>query len=216
MKKILLIILAIILLSFVVAFYFYPIMPGIMASHWDINGHVNGYMSKAWALFFTPSISLFILLLWLLIPTIDPLRDNIRRFRKYFDGFILLMVLFIFYLFSLTIIWNLGFVFDMAYALIPALAAIFYFAGILTENAKRNWFIGIRTPWTLSSDKVWEKTNTRGGLLFKIIGILVLLGLLSPRHLFAIFFLPMMIAVIYLVVYSYFEYKKETKKGSTT
>jgi uncharacterized membrane protein len=205
------IIILIILVSFAVGIYFYPLMPDWMASHWNAKGQVNGYMPKVWGLFLMPFVSLFMFLLFLLIPKIDPLKSNIQKFRNYFDGFILLIITFLFYLYSLTIIWNLGIEFDMVQFLLPSFAIIFYYAGILIENAKRNWFIGIRTPWTLSNDQVWDKTHKIGGKLFKATGIIALLGIPFPDY--AIFFviIPVLLVVIYTFVYSYLEYQREIK-----
>ncbi len=100
----------------------------------------------------------------------------------------------------------------MGQFLIPALGILFYYAGILVENAKRNWFIGIRTPWTLSSEKVWDKTHKIGGKLFKIAGIIALLGILFQKYALFFVLVPIISVAIYTIVYSYFEYQKETKK----
>jgi len=204
-------IIGIILLSFIVAIYFYPQMPEKMASHWNSEGQVNGYMSKFWGLFLMPLISVGLLLLFMIIPKIDPLRSNIQQFRKYFDGFIILVMAFLFYIYLLTIFWNLGYRFRIIVLLSPAFAVLFYYSGILIENARRNWFIGIRTPWTLSSEKVWDKTHKIGGKLFKIAGIIALAAIFFQSY--AIFFIvfPIFIIAIYTVVYSYFEYQKATK-----
>jgi len=212
--KINLAILLIILLSFVIGFYFYPRMPEMMASHWDDQGVVNGYMSKCSSLFFMPFISLFLFLLFVLIPKIDPLKENIEKFRKYYEGFILLIILFFFYIYLLTLYWNLGYKFNMVVFLIPAFSVLFYCCGTLIEKARRNWFIGIRTPWTLSSDSVWEKTHKLGGKLFKINGIIALLGLFFQEWAFFLVIVPTIFLAIYLALYSYFEYQKElTKKN---
>jgi len=212
MRKSNLIILGIILLSFVIGFYFYPQMPEKMASHWNTQGQVDKYLSKFWGLFLMPFVLIGIFLLFLLIPKIDPLKANIEKFRKYFDGFIVVIILFLFYIYILAILWNLGQRFNMVYLLIPALAILFYSIGILVEKAKRNWFIGIRTPWTLSNDKVWQKTHQIGGKLFKIAGLIALFGFFFPRY--AIFFMiiPMILFAVYLVIYSYFAYQKAVKK----
>jgi uncharacterized membrane protein len=214
MRKTQLTIIFIILLSFVIGFYFYPRMPEMMASHWNAQGVVDGYMSKCSNLFFMPLISLFLFLLFILIPKIDPLKENIKKFRKYFDGFILIIILFFFYIYLLTIYWNLGYKFNMVVFLMPAFSVLFYYCGILIENAQRNWFIGIRTPWTLSSDSVWEKTHKLGGKLFKIAGLIAILGLFFQEWAFFLVIVPAISNAIYLVLYSYFEYQKElTKKN---
>jgi uncharacterized membrane protein len=150
-------------------------------------------------------------LLFMIIPRIDPRKSNIEKFRKYYDNFVLLIIVFLFYIYLLTIFWNMGFRFNMITLLSPAFAILFYYSGVLIENAKMNWFIGIRTPWTLSSEKVWDKTHKIGGKLFKIAGIIAIAGMLFPSY--AIFFIlvPMLSAAIYSVVFSYIEYQKETK-----
>lgn len=184
-------------------------MPEKMASHWNFKGEVDGYISRFWGLFLMPFISVVLFLLFLLIPKIDPLKANIEKFRKYFDGFVVLIILFLFYLYLLTIFWNFGVKFSMNQVLAPAFGILFFYCGILIEKAKRNWFIGIRTPWTMSSEKVWEKTHKIGGRLFKISGIIALLGIFFPG--LALFFvlIPVIFVVIYTVIYSYFEYRKE-------
>jgi len=208
MKKNIIIIL-IILVSFAVGIYFFPQMPEKMASHWNIRSEVDGYIPKFWGLFLMPIISLGLFLLFLLIPKIDPLKENIKKFKKYFDWFVFLIIVFLFYLYFLTIIWNIGFRFDFVVFSMPAFSLLFYYIGILTENAKRNWFIGIRTPWTLSNDKVWEKTHKIGGKLFKIVGLIALSGIIFPNYAFLLLIIPAIFSAIYVVVYSYFEYQKE-------
>ncbi|MBN2198193.1 SdpI family protein [Candidatus Wolfebacteria bacterium] len=201
----------ILLFSFILALFCYPLMPERMASHWNIKGEVNGYMSKFWGVFLIPIISLFSLLIFLLIPKIDPLKTNIEKFRKYFDGFIVIFLLFLFYVFLLTILWNFGFEFNMNRFLLPAFGILFYYCGILIENSKRNWFIGIRTPWTMSNEKVWEKTHRLGGKLFKIAALIVLIGIIFPNYAFYFALIPAISFALYAVVYSYFVYRKETR-----
>jgi len=212
MRKSNIIILLIILASFVVAVYLYPRMPDEMASHWNFKGEVDDYLPKFWGLFLMPIISLGLFLLFLLIPKIDPLKANIERFRKYFDGFIVLVMVFLFYVYLLSIAWNLGKRFDVGQMMVPALGILFYYCGILVQNAKRNWFIGIRTPWTLSNEKVWERTHKIGGKLFKIAGLIAFLGILFPNYVFYFIFVPVLSAAFYTITYSYFEYQKETKQ----
>jgi len=211
MRKSETIISVIILLSFVVGIYFYPQMPEKMASHWNAQGQVDGYMSKFWGLFLMPLISAGLFLLFITIPKIDPLKHNIEKFRKYYDGFVVLIIVFLFYLYLLTIFWNIGIRFSMTQLLAPAFGILFYYCGILTENAKRNWFIGIRTPWTLSNDAVWDKTHKIGGKLFKAAGVVAFIGIFFQGY--ALFFVlaPVILVAAYTIIYSYIEYQKEMK-----
>jgi len=203
--------LLIIMISFIIGISFYSLLPDKVASHWNAKGEVDGYMSKFGGLFLMPVISLVLLLLFIIIPKIDPLKHNIEKFRKYFNGFIVLMMLFLFYLYILTILWNIGVRFNFVHLLVPIFSIFFYYCGILIQKAQRNWFIGIRTPWTLSNEQVWNKTHKIGGKLFKIAGIISLIGILLPEY--ALFFVicPVIIASLFPVIYSYFAYQKLTK-----
>jgi uncharacterized membrane protein len=211
MRKSEMIILGLILLSFIIGIYFYPQMPEKMASHWNFQGEVDSYISKFWGLFLFPLILIGIALLFFAIPKIDPLKANIEKFRKYYDRFFILFGAFLLWIYLYTILWNLGIVFHISIALSPAFAILLYYLGILCENAKRNWFIGIRTPWTLSNEKVWEKTHKIGGKLFKITGLIALLGVFFPKYFLFFIFLPIILVATYTIFYSYFEYQKETK-----
>lgn len=94
----------------------------------------------------------------------------------------------------------------------PAVGILFFYLGILTENAKRNWFVGIRTPWTLSDERVWDKTHRLGGKLFKIIGVLIaILGFFFDQYFVFLLLTFVLIDTALVTTYSYFEYKKQVK-----
>lgn len=205
------IIIAIILMLFGIATYYYPQMPNQMASHWNAAGEANDTMSKCWALYLMPGITLLMYLMFLVIPKIDPLKKNIAKFRIWFDWFILLMAIFLFYVYILTIAYNLGYTFNMTTALLPAMGVLFIFIGQMLGHAERNWFIGIRTPWTLSSDNVWKKTHMLAGKLFKAAGVLIFLTVVLDRFALWIVLVSVLWAGLYPVVYSYFEYQREEK-----
>lgn len=95
MRKSEIIIFGIIILSFAIGIYYYPQMPDKLASHWNVQGNVDSYMSKFWGLFFMPIISVVMLLLFILIPRINPLKSNIQQFSKYYNGFVLLIMFYI-------------------------------------------------------------------------------------------------------------------------
>ena len=198
----------IILLSFIVGIYFYPQMPAQMASHWNLSGEVNGYVPKFWGLFLMPIISVLLLSLFIVIPRIDPMKENIAKFRRYFDGFIVLIMSFLFYMDLITVFWSLGFRFNMVSMIAPALGILFYGAGMLIENSKRNWFIGIRTPWTLSNEHVWERTHKLGGKLFKAAAVIAVLGIFFQQIAFYLMVLPIIAVTVFAVVYSYAIYPK--------
>ncbi|MCX6775658.1 MAG: SdpI family protein [Candidatus Micrarchaeota archaeon] len=203
---------AVILLSFIIGAYFYPAMPDNIASHWNAVGEVDGYLPKFWSLFLMPLVITVSMLCIVLIPRVDPLKANIEKFRRHYDAFSVILALFFFYLYILTILWNVGMKFNMMQLMAPAFAVLFYYTGVMIENSKKNWFIGIRTPWTLSSEKVWNKTHKLGGKLFKAAGVIALLGIFFPSYAFLIIVVPVVVVAAYTAIYSYLEYNKETRR----
>ena len=188
-------------------------LPDPMASHWDVNDQVNGTLPRFWGVFLMPLISLGMCALFLLIPAIDPLKANIARFRGGFNLFIVFMMLFMTYIYGLTLAWNLGFTgFKMSASLLPAMGLLFILIGFVIRKARRNYFIGIRTPWTLSSDKVWDATHRLGGWLFAGSGALAILGsFFGGLTAFWFLFAPLIGSLVFLVIYSYLLYVQETK-----
>lgn len=187
-------------------------LPDSMASHWNENDQVDGYMSKFWGVWMMPLVTLGMFGLFLLIPAIDPLKANIAKFRGVFNLFILSITAFMLYIHGLTLAWNLGYEFRMSAAILPFMGILFIFIGYILRQAKRNWFIGIRTPWTLSSDSVWEKTHQLGSWLFIASGALAFVGsFFGGETAFWFLFIPLMGSALFLVVYSYVLYQRETK-----
>lgn len=189
---------AIILASFVLALIFYPQFPDTVATHWGISGQVDGYSSKAFGLFFMPILSFFLFLLFKFLPRTDPYKKNFNQFKDHFATFINTILLFLLYLYLITILWNLGYRFNMIQLLSPAFAILFYYTSVLISVAKRNWFVGIRTPWTLSSDKVWNKTHRPSTLA----------GTIFPQYAFYLLLVPVLLSTIAVFIYSYIEYEK--------
>jgi len=188
-------------------------LPEQMASHWDVNDQVNGYMPKFWGLFLMPLVTLGMLVLFLVIPAIDPLKANIAQFREAFNLFIALIIGFMIYVHGLTLAWSLGYHnFKMSMALLPFMGLLFIAIGFMLRKAKRNFFIGIRTPWTLSSDRVWDETHRLGAILFMASGALAVIGgFFGGMVAFWMLFVPLIGSTLFLLIYSYVLYRRETK-----
>jgi uncharacterized membrane protein len=199
----------VIALTFAVTFLAWPAMPDPVASHWGFSGKADGYMPKAWGLLLVPFLSVGLAALLLLIPRIDPLRANIEEFREAYERFIVVFVLYLLAVQAFILIWNSGIQVSISMVLSPAFAALFYEIGVLIGQAKPNWSIGVRTRWTLSSPKVWEKTHALGGKLFRLAGVAALLGIFLPEYAVLFILVPVLGVSVYLVWYSYREYQKE-------
>ena len=209
MKPVITIAIVLVVLSFLVGIYFYPQMPAEIDTHWNADGVADGQRSKFTGLFAIPIVSLILLVLFLVIPRIDPKKENIRKFRGHYDWLIFVIMAFMFYIYLLSVFWNLGAEFNFTLLLLPAFTLLFLFIGFVLEKAEPNWFVGIRTPWTLSSEKVWHKTHKLGAKLFKIAALITLFGFVFRS--LAIWFViaPIIVFVLYLIIYSYLEYLKE-------
>jgi uncharacterized membrane protein len=207
-KTLLIIIWILVIASFVLAAYFYPTLPANIVSHWNALGQPNGYMSKTSGLFLFPVIDLVLVLLFMLILKIDPLRENIKQFSKYYYGFIAALLIFMLLIQSQVSLWNYGVKINTNIVVPIALGILFFYVGILLQHAKRNWFIGIRTPWTLSNEAVWDKTNRLGGRLFKACGIISVISIFFGEYALIITISFVMAIAIFLVVYSYIEFTR--------
>ena len=146
-------------------------MPGLVASHWNTAGDVNGTLPKFPGLLLIPLLMYGFSALLLVLPRIDPLRENYRKFQGYYDGFILVFAVFLFIVQLQIILWGMGIHVSPNVTMPVMIGILFIYTGFLLEHAEPNWFVGIRTPWTLSSTSVWKKTHQKGATLFKLAGV---------------------------------------------
>ncbi len=194
----------------------FPHLPEMVASHWNARGQADGFSSRLFGVLFLPAILLLFFVLSLVLPSIDPLKANIAQFRGEYNRFIIVFAAFMAYLQILTLLWNLRVTFSFNAALAPAFGLLMYTTGVLVGKARRNFFIGIRTPWTLSSDTVWRKTHRLGSVLFRISGVLSALGLLFPGYFVLLLLVPALVAGLVPVIYSYILFRKETNVSRET
>lgn len=201
--------LIIIFLSVSVSFFFFPSLPESMASHWNMYGNVDGYSSRLFNVLFFPFLQIFLFLLLYIIPKIDPKRKNILKFEDKFHLFVYSILIFMLLLQIYVYLWNTGVEIPVGVVMPVLMGVLFYIVGDMVKDAKQNYTIGIRTPWTLSSERVWDRTHILGGRLFKICGILSILSIFISSYSFVVVISSVILSTIYLFVYSYLEYMKE-------
>jgi uncharacterized membrane protein len=213
-KNTLIISIILIAIAIIAGAVFWNRLPDQIASHWNANDEVNGYMPKFWGVSLMPLITLGMLALFLIVPSIDPLKANIAKFRESFNLFIVLIIAFMLYIHGLTLAWSLGYQdFKMSTAMLPFMGVLFIAVGFMLRKAKRNFFIGIRTPWTLSSDSVWDKTHQLGAILFMASGVFAIIGgFFGGMTAFWLMFVPLIGSSLFLVIYSYVLYRQETRE----
>jgi uncharacterized membrane protein len=193
-----------------VSIWAYPQLPEMVPSHWNISGEVDDTMRRSQVAFLMPGLILGLGLVLLYLPNIDPLRANVERFRSVYNGFIIGAMIFFLYLHFLIILAGLGVVFDITFLVITAASLMMVGIALVLERTKPNWFLGIRTPWTLSSSTVWEKTHRLGSRLFMLSGGAMLLGLFfSSQVAFIIMMASILFTTLATILYSYLAYRAE-------
>jgi len=137
----------------------YPHLPGSLATHWNMHGEPDGYSPK-WALFLIgPGIMAAIMLLMYLLPWLSPKRFEIESFHSTYLQIMLMLVALIGY-FSIVILWSgIGHGLNVGRAIIGGVCLLLALLGNLMGKVRRNFYVGVRTPWTLADERVWYATH---------------------------------------------------------
>jgi uncharacterized membrane protein len=189
----------------------YPRLPERMAINFSAAGQPNGYLARPLAAALLPGVAAAVLVLFKIVPAIDPLGGNIERFQRQYDFFVVFVTGVLAYVHGLMLAYNVGYRFDMTTVIVPLLAVTFVVAGYVIENARQNWFVGIRTPWTLSDEEVWDRTHRRAGVLFKLAGLVSLLALVFPEYFEVFVIAPVVTATLLATVYSFVLYRRKQR-----
>lgn len=190
-----------ILAMLVVGLLVYARLPDQVPSHWDINGQVDGTMSRLATVLFLPGLSAAIWLLLLVLPRIDPLRRSYAAFDGTLRLFINMIVLFMALLYGALLASGLGWRVEVPRLVMIGVGILFVGLGNEMGRLQPNWFIGIRTPWTLADPEVWRRTHRVGGRVFFAAGLVIALaGLLLPVQLGGYIVL---VAALAIVVFSF-------------
>lgn len=200
----------IVVAAFIISAVVYPKMPERVPTHWGMTGQVDGWGSRGLGAFTVPVILIVIWALFRIVPAIDPRGANYAKFGGAFEGIIVSIMLFMLGLHIVVLRAELGHPVDMARVMPFGVGILLIVIGNLLPRARPNWFVGIRTPWTLSSDRVWEKTHRFGGRLFVADGLVIAIA--------SLFWVPWAQVVLVTVIamtgaavllYSYREWKRE-------
>ncbi len=191
----------------------YSKLPERIAIHWGADGKPDDYTPKHIACIVIPAIILLLLGLFEIIPRIDPLGKNIREFLQIYNQLIVILLLFLSIIHVAILLWNLGFEFSMSSVVLAGVGIILIYFGTVMPKMKPNWFVGIRTPWTLSNRRVWKKTHEFGGKSFIIAGIIIiaaslLISIQGTEQIVWIVVLSAIIPSFILIIYSYLEWRK--------
>lgn len=188
----------------------YSTLPERIPTHWNFSGEVDGWSSRLVGSLLAPGIALA---LWILLPvlrTVDPRRRNYDRFDPTFWLLVNVIIVFMGAMHVLTLGAALEWPIDMSRAILVVIGLMFAVLGNYLPRLRSNWWMGIRTPWTLESDTVWRATHRLAGYTFVIGGLLAAGAALLPvRAAFGLAMACMMIGAFIPVVYSFIAYRRE-------
>lgn len=188
----------------------YTRLPQRVPSHWNLQGEVDGWMEKPFGALMQPAIATFILALLWFMPRIDPRRANVEHFAQ--DRWLItnLLILFFAVIQVATLGQALGWPVEVDRVVTASTGLLFVGLGNYLPRIRSNWFIGIRTPWTMDNDRVWRATHRVGGRAFVAAGlVMVLAALLSPRARGWAIGIAIAIAAVVPLVYSYVAYRRD-------
>lgn len=202
---------AIAIVAVLLAFLIYPSLPPIVPTHWNAAGEVDGSGPSWVGAFLMPLAMVFVLLLFVLIPKIAVFKKNLKAFERQYWllGYALQLFFILFY--AITLFPNYGYRFNFSQLFVLPMAMLFISIGILMPSFKRNFFVGIRTPWTLANDAVWKKTHRFGGKAFVLAGLAMLLSIPFPKATIWVTVAALLLAAIATVVYSFLLFRKSSK-----
>jgi uncharacterized membrane protein len=188
----------------------WPRLPDTLPTHWDSSGRVDGTSSKPFALFLIPSIAAAVAVALRLLPGIDPRQANYEKFRSSYDLMVTLTVATLVAIHLATIASALGWPIPVTKVVAASVGVLLVAIGNFLPRARPNFFFGIRTPWTLSSDSVWMRTHRVGGYALVAGGLLQIVVALVGESAAGIWPVAIILAIsIGLVAYSYLLWRRE-------
>jgi len=205
---------AVVLVSFIMGFYVFPLLPAVVPVHWDAAGNVNG-TGPAWmGAFLLPAILAIIVGFFFLIPRIEVYKENLRRFEKSYWLFVSGFSVIFLAIFLLTLAPNFGYAPDMSVAIMGLVSVLLIFTGMLLPSFRRNYFLGVRTPWALADERVWDKTHVFAGKAFIFAGLILFVSSLFPKFMFWGIIALVLVLALGTFGYSYWVYSKLPKSAA--
>jgi uncharacterized membrane protein len=194
----------------------YPSLPSVVPIHWDAHGQVNGWGPKWSLLLYGPGMMLFIVLVFSALPWLSPRKFEVDSFRATYLYIMIIVVAMMAYCNLLILMSALGslagVVLDVSRAVEGGACLLLALTGNVLGKVRRNFFVGIRTPWTIANEQVWNATHRFAARTFFAGGLLGLLAVIVK----APFWLPLaaiLIAALAPVIYSLVFYKQLERQG---
>ncbi|MCR4431655.1 MAG: SdpI family protein [Tepidanaerobacteraceae bacterium] len=202
-------IIVLILALYALGFALYPALPDMMPSHWNLEGEVDGYMAKTGHIVFFPTLILGLYLLMSFAAKIDPESENYKKFRGVFRGFRIMLVMVLSGIYVATLLYAKGIPLSIGKVSIFSIGVLLIFIGNYFGKVRHNYTFGIKTPWTLASEEVWNRTHRVSGPLWVIAGLIWVFSIfLSEKTAFVIDMTALGFVGVYGFIYSCWLFNK--------
>lgn len=205
---------AAVLASWASSFYFAANFPERVPTHWNVAGQPDGWSSAAVGAFLFPAIITGLYLMFLALPAIDPKRERYAEFAKPYHVFKASFAVLFFLIYAVTGLSGLGYDVPVGTVVPLLIGVLFVILGNYLSKVKMNWLIGIRTPWTLSDERIWNRTHRLAGKLFAAAGVvLAVQGFIPEAARVPSFAAAIAAAAAVPVAYSYVEYRRGGRRN---
>lgn len=198
----------IIVAMIVVWVLFYDKMPAQMPTHWNAQGVVDSYGSKRITLIWLPALGICLMLLFHFLPKRDPRKQNYASFAISWEILQLVILWFFAYLYFVILYVVLHPAVIITPLILCWIAVLFIVLWIVMRTLKTNYFVGIKIPWTLESEMVWDKTHKLGSWIFMAAWIVFGVTAFWSTYFLPVFLATIIICVLVPVGYSYVIYKR--------
>lgn len=198
---------------FAAALWAWPKLPDRLPVHWNIHGEVDGWGNKFMGLLFVPLIVLAIYMLMVIVPRFDPGKANYQSFQKVYGIIRVAIVAYMSAVYAAMMYAAFGHKVNMASVVLPLVGVLFIILGNFLSKIRPNWFVGVRTPWTLSSQLSWDKTHRLAGWLFILMGFLfVPVALLQTTWSLVAMLVCDGLCLVWIVIYSYLVFRSDPQR----
>lgn len=168
-----------IVIAVAVGVWLYPQLPPRVPVHWDLHGDVDRWMPPFWAAAWLPLTVLGLAVMTWVLLVISPRKFEIRPFAKIYGGLMLVIQGTALVVGVCALLAGAGYALPLQTITMLAVGVLLMVLGNYMGKLRKNFFIGIRTPWTLASDAVWERTHRMGGWTFMLGGLVLIVGSLA-------------------------------------
>ena len=188
-------------------------LPDRVPMHWNASGAIDRYGGRLEGALFAPLLATAIWLVMRVLPRIDPRRENYARFAGSYDLVVLAVVALLAAVHVVVLGAAMGWAVPVVRVMPVLVGALFVVIGNVLPRARPNWWFGIRTPWTLSNDRVWARTQRVGGFALVASGVVAMASALLPQRLAVpVLVAAALAAAVFSVGYSYFAWRQESSR----